>query len=324
VEDNLRVLVSVHRYLADETGRPLVEFLRPITYEGLDVNSRGQLVPMYKIREEMESEEERARAEADRPFWELVWGRVDPESLKTDYAETYKELRKSKRGLFMPAGRGGVPLDQIADELNERGIFTGSADDLLELLKTKERPRRGYYQEDLLGEDLSEKNSLGVPVSRVTVVEGEVTAQELDEALAALAGQDLLNVIEGITAQVNANQKRKLESATAANKSLDNGFTRGEHRGLAAQIANAWQWAAEARRSGDKKNGMPDVAIRRFVSALQVNGQDVFAWLTVKETSKGLRIYSAELMDEIKLRDIVGSGTVEADTDTLHRSLKKS
>lgn len=181
VEDNLRVAVGMARYLADETGRPLAEFLRPITYEGLDVNSRGQLVPMYKIREEMESEEERARAEADRPFWELVWGRVDPESLKTDYAETYKELRKSKRGLFMPAGRGGVPLDQIADELNERGIFTGSADDLLELLKTKERPRRGYYQSE--GMSLQQQDSaVDVVYPNNGLVVGEVT-QEIAEKL---------------------------------------------------------------------------------------------------------------------------------------------
>ena len=97
----------------------------------------------------------------------------------------------------------------------------------------------------------------------------------------ALAGQDLLNVIEGITAQVIAKQKRELESATAANMSMDNGFTRG--RDCAAQIANVWQWAAEARRGGDKKNGMLDVAIRRVVSALQVNGKDVFAWFTEKK-----------------------------------------
>ena len=126
-------------------------------------------------------------------------------------------------------GLGSVPIDQIADELNMLGIVTGSTDDLLELLKTKERSRRGYYQKDVT-EDLNEKNRLGVPVSRVTVVESEVLAQELDEAQVALAGQDLPNVIEGITAQVIAKQKRKLESATAANKSMDNGFTRG--RGL--------------------------------------------------------------------------------------------
>lgn len=151
-DNHLEIIVRQAKYLANESGGSIADILRDQTYEGLDYDASGQLVPMYKIREEMESEEERARAEADRPFWELVWGRVDPESLKTDYAETYKELRKSKRGLFMPAGRGGVPLDQIADELNERGIFTGSADDLLELLKTKERPRRGYYQEGELTE----------------------------------------------------------------------------------------------------------------------------------------------------------------------------
>ena len=52
-----------------------------------------------------------------------------------------------------PKATGGLPLDQIAAELNERGIFTGSADDLLELLKTKERPRRRYYQEDVQAEE---------------------------------------------------------------------------------------------------------------------------------------------------------------------------
>lgn len=194
VEDNLRVAVGMARYLADETGKPIAEYLRPITYEGLDVNSRGQLVPVYKIREAMETEEERARAEADRPFWELVWGRLDPESLKADYAETYKELRKAKRGLFMPAGRGGVPLDQIAAELNERGIFTGSADDLLELLKTKERPKRGYYQEDTEEQTeeakriAAEIDALAAGYERVlnTPLEGEA-----DEVLASIGREDI-------------------------------------------------------------------------------------------------------------------------------------
>ena len=138
------------------------------------------------------------------------------------------------------------------------------------MLKSKKRPKaRKAGKAPALRQNVA-ANSHGVPMDRVTVLEGEVSAQELDEALTALAGHDLPNLIEGITAQVNANQKRKLESATAANKSMDNGFTRGEHRGLAAQIANAWQWAAEARRGGDTKNGMPDVAIRRFVSTLEI------------------------------------------------------
>ena len=46
-------------------------------------------------------------------------------------------------GFCAGQGLGSVPIDQIADELNMLGIVTGSTDDLLELLKTKERPRRG-------------------------------------------------------------------------------------------------------------------------------------------------------------------------------------
>ena len=42
----------------------------------------------------------------------------------------------------------------------------------------------------------------------------------------------------------------------------------------------------------------------RFVSALQMNGQGVFAMLTVKEMSKGLRGHSAEFADAITLWDV--------------------
>ena len=105
-----------------------------------------------------------------------------------------KELRKTKRGLFMPAGRGGVPLDQIAAELNERGFFTGSADDLLELLKTKERPKRGYYQEDTEEQTeeakriAAEIDALAAGYERVlnTPLEGEA-----DEVLASIGREDI-------------------------------------------------------------------------------------------------------------------------------------
>ena len=117
--------------------------VQKLNFEGLIRDVDGRLRTAEEIQQRLEDE---AMAEADRPFWELVWGRLDPESVKADYSETYKSLRKNMRGLFMPAGRGGVPLDQIADELNARGIFTGSADDPLEKLKGMERPRRGYYQ----------------------------------------------------------------------------------------------------------------------------------------------------------------------------------
>lgn len=163
VDNNLEIIVRQAKYLAEESGSTMAEALRDYTVEGLDYDPSGKLTPIYKLRDKDRLEEERAIAEAERPFWELVWGRVDPESLKADYAETYREFRKSKRGLFMPGKLGGVAIDQIAAELNERGIFTGSADDLVELLKTKERPRRGMYQEG----DLTEQEEKAEAAQRV-------------------------------------------------------------------------------------------------------------------------------------------------------------
>lgn len=166
-------------------------------------------------------------------------------------------------------------------------------------------------------------NAFGVPLNRVTRIEGNVTREEVEAALLELAGKDLPNLIEGVTAQVNRKQRGKLESVKASDKSIANGFTRSEHRGVAAQIANAWKWAAEATRGRDTKHGMPDVGIRRFVSALNINEQDAFAWITVKETPTGLRIYSVELMGEKKLREPVNSGSAETDTVALNRSFEE-
>ena len=61
---------------------------------------------------------------------------------------------------------------------------------------------------------------------------------------------------------------------------------------------------------------MSDVTIRRFVSSLDINGKDAFAWITVKDTPAGLRIYSVELMDEKKLRGTLGNGATEVAATT--------
>ena len=166
-------------------------------------------------------------------------------------------------------------------------------------------------------------NSYGVPLERVTVIEGDITPADVEAALKELAGRDLPNEIEGITAQVNTKQRRKLNSATAAQKSMDNGFTRSEHRGIAAKIAEAWRWAAEAQQHGDAKGDNPSVTIRRFVSALNVNGGDVFAWITVKDGGEGPRIYSVELVQKEKLRDMVNAGSEKSAQLALNRSFEE-
>ncbi len=223
------------------------------------------------------------------------------------------------RGSVKPSGiDGGTLFQGISDEVRDMFDRMLAHEEEMELRAEADsspliqRPKGMRERQTVF--QTEEKNAAGVPLSRVTRIEGTVTREELDAALSSLAGQDLPNLIEGVTAQVNANQKRKLESAKAREKSVSNGFDFGEHNGVAAQIANAWKWAAEARRTGDEKNNMPDVGIRRYVSALELNGKDAFAWLTVKETPTGLRIYSVELMDEEKLRGSLGNGIAEATT----------
>ena len=223
------------------------------------------------------------------------------------------------RGSVKPSGiDGGTLFQGISDEVRDMFDRMLAHEEEMELRAEADsspliqRPKGMRERQTVF--QTEEKNAAGVPLSRVTRIEGTVTREELDAALSSLAGQDLPNLIEGVTAQVNANQKRKLESAKAREKSVSNGFDFGEHNGVAAQIANAWKWAAEARRTGDEKNNMPDVGIRRYVSALELNEKDAFAWLTVKETPTGLRIYSVELMDEEKLRGSLGNGIAEATT----------
>lgn len=313
VERELGLLMNRARALS-RLGVPVSETLGRVRIQGLVKDDRGRLV----TPEEAEARAQAvAEEEALAPFWDQVWGRLDADSLRQDFPEARRELAyQHGRGLFAKKGEG-VAVDELADELRDRGLLDPDADSstLVERLKEMKRPdrRRGQTRQAQGMLQAEEKNALGVPLSRVTRIAGSVTREELDAALSALAGRDLPNLIEGVTAQVNANQKRKLESAKAREKSVSNGFSYDDHTGVASQIANAWRWSAEALQGGDK-NGMPDVNIRRFVSALNINGQDAFAWITVKETPTGLRIYSVELMDEKKLRGSLGNGTAEAAT----------
>lgn len=164
-------------------------------------------------------------------------------------------------------------------------------------------------------------NSYGVPMERITNIEGNISKEDVQAALLELAGKDLPNIIEGLTAQVNSNQRGKLISEKARRKSREDGFTSSEHSIAAQKIANIWKWSAEMRGVGGSKEKVADVNVRRFISSVRVNGRDAFAWLTVKETPKGLRIYSLQLMNNKKLREQVGNADANATSNTPTQSL---
>lgn len=161
---------------------------------------------------------------------------------------------------------------------------------------------------------LNVTNSYGVPMERVAKFERAYTREELEEALQPLEGRDLCNDVEGITAQVNKPQRGKFHNAPAIKKSMDNGFSADEHMGLAAHIERLWKWAA---RNGvyEEKNGESNTVIGRYVAAISIGDSDAFAWITVKHSVNGDKIYSLELMDEKKLKGSL------SDPDILRRRL---
>lgn len=77
-------------------------------------------------------------AEKD-PLLALVWGRLDGKTLSSSYnADTLKEITRSKgRGLFKSKEKGGISIDELADEAVRRGLLLegSGADELVERLK---------------------------------------------------------------------------------------------------------------------------------------------------------------------------------------------
>ena len=77
-------------------------------------------------------------AEKD-PLLALVWGRLDGKTLSSSYnADTLKEITRSKGlGLFKSKEKGGISIDELADEAIRRGLLPegSGADELVERLK---------------------------------------------------------------------------------------------------------------------------------------------------------------------------------------------
>ncbi|MDR2240017.1 MAG: hypothetical protein LBE33_06185 [Zoogloeaceae bacterium] len=113
--------------------------------------------------------------------------------------------------------------------------------------------------------------------------------------LAKLNGRDLVNLEQGITAQVNVNQANKLVSNDAVAKSMANGFTREQHYAVASQIESLWKHASQIYEGPDA-GGNKDIRIRRFATPFVFNGETRFATLLAKETTEhGRRVYTVEL-----------------------------
>lgn len=124
------------RVYGDDVG----SIIQKLNFEGLVRGADGRLHTAEEI-EQMVAEE--AQAEADRPFWDNVWGRLDADSLKRDFPDARRELaKKHGYGLFSRKGEG-LSVDELADILKNAGWLEQDADSstLVEMLKSKKRPK---------------------------------------------------------------------------------------------------------------------------------------------------------------------------------------
>lgn len=72
--------------------------VQKLNFEGLIRDVDGRLRTAEEIQQRLEDE---AMAEADRPFWDNVWGRLDADSLKRDFPDARRELARAHgTGLF--------------------------------------------------------------------------------------------------------------------------------------------------------------------------------------------------------------------------------
>ena len=97
-----------------QTGAVVDDFMNRLQIQGLVRDEKGRA----RTPEEIEQAAmEEAQAQADAPFWQNVWGRIDPDSLKRDFPDARNELAKLHgRGLFARKGEG-LPIDELADIL---------------------------------------------------------------------------------------------------------------------------------------------------------------------------------------------------------------
>jgi phage-related protein (TIGR01555 family) len=119
---------------------------------------------------------------------------------------------------------------------------------------------------------------------------------EAESHLEKLAHRDLENKETGIVAQINSDQRAKIVSNVAIEKSEKNGFTREQHYAVATIIDKLFNVAVKIKSAPDKE-GDPNVKIiDRFAAPFKAGDAKGYARLLVKETLQhGNKIYTLEL-----------------------------
>lgn len=235
----------------------------------------------------------------------------------TSYDAEYTQAMRDKLIAKLDKALKKEGYDSILDEENGAvAVFDSNQIKSVDNQGTFSREDNNIYKQ----KSAHNTKDYGIRREYITEFSDDVTREDVESALSELAKVPLHNDIENEYAQINSKQRNKMASDKALGKSVSNGFYKSEHFSVAKSIKNVWKYAALAKDGPDEKNGKPDVNIRRYVSAIKKGDSLAFAWITAKKTIHGIRIYSVELMDEKKLRNLVNNGPVKTSANALFRS----
>lgn len=310
-------------------GIPISETLSRISLRGLVRDDAGRLV----TPEEAEAyAQQRAEEEALAPFWDTVWGRLNADGLRRDFPEARRELAYLHgRGLFARKG-DGLAVDELADELRERGLLEADADSstLVERLKELSRPKR--KSADRRGQGVFQSgNPLASRFADMPMIEADSSAwfgpgKEIEilpeaettgqrKALRAKLKKWAKDRFSGGTPVVNADTGWQ---AQVTPKGIEDSLSHGFDELLARSVPFIPQIIEGGIHvaSIEKKPGLMS---HIFANKIRLDGQDYVVGFVVREDDNGNRFYDHELTEIIN-PDWLAPGPALQDGNVVHRT----
>ena len=328
VDAQLGLLIQRVRALS-RMGIPISETLSRVSFQGLVRDDAGRLV----TPEEAEAyAQQRAEEEALAPFWDTVWGRLNADGLRGDFSEARRELAyRHGRGLFARKGEGPT-VDELVDELKNRGLLEEDADSstLIERLKELPRPKRksadrrgqGVFQSgnplasrfaDMPMIDADSSAWFGPGKEIEILPEAETTGQR--KALRAKLKKWAKDRFSGGTPVVNADTGWQ---AQVTPKGIEDSLSHGFDELLARSVPFIPQIIEGGIHvaSIEKKPGLMS---HIFANKIRLDGQDYVVGFVVREDDNGNRFYDHELTEIIN-PDWLAPGPALQDGNVVHRT----
>jgi len=207
--------------------------------------------------------------------------------------------RRSKvgaRGLRYSLGfsRGNAEAQRIEAEAKANGTWLKAPNG-----KPSKLPPRQWVQ--VRTEALKKWFGDWERLAKFTFKSEKMRDADVHGALSVVARKDIENAQTGIKAQLNSTQRTKILSKKAKEKTVSNGFTIAQHNYVASKVVELYENAVLLGEFEDNGGDVNVKSVFRFFAPFILDGQNVYALLTVKNTD-GNKLYSVEL-DEIKKLD---------------------